>query len=530
MSDFAIAQGIIILIGVLLYSLFFRKKRGVLLPLPPGPKPIPILGNIRDVPSPKVPEFEHWLTFKDKYGPISSMTVLGKTQIIIHDKEAIIELLEKSSLNTSSRPHMNFMSLCGYDRWPSVMPYNSRHRLYRKLIHQQLGTNLLSAQYTDIQDVESKRFLLRVLMDPLHLFKHVKIEAASIILKLTYGYSTELYKPDPLVELIQQVLLHASAVIMPFTWAVDSFPFLSYLPEWFPGAGFKRTVREWRALLDASAEIPYNFTKEQMQKASYQSSYTSKLISTLGKDGREVDEETADAIRWTAGMMFAAGAETTVAAIQAFILGMVLHPDVQQKAQEEIDKVVGPDRLPEASDKENLPYISGVVKEALRFFPVTPMGVVHEVSQEMIFRGYRLPKGAYIRPAVWWFLNDPKTYANPSRYDPERYLAPRNEPDPMDAFGYGRRICTGRYVAQDSLFFTISRTLAVFTISKAVHEGKPVDFEPKHATTGALDHPQDFPYSIAPRSEKHAEMIRRVEADHPWEGSSGGSYSRECSI
>ncbi|KAL7913140.1 cytochrome P450 [Trichoderma velutinum] len=522
MSNFAIAQGIIVLIGILVYSLFFRKKREVLLPLPPGPKSLPILGNIKDVPAPGQPEYEYWLTLKEKYGPISSTTILGHTQVFIHDREAIVELLEKTSLKTSSRPQFNFSDLCGYDRWLSIMPYNNRHRFFRKIVHQQIGTKLLSTQYIHIQDVESKRFLLRVLMDPAHLFRHTKTEGASIILKLTYGYSSELYKPDPLVELIQEVLTNVSLVMVPLSWGVDIVPLLSCLPGWFPGGGFKRIARKWRALLDASADIPYDFTKEQMRQGSYQSSYTSKLITFFKKDGREIDEETVEAIRWTASIMFAAGAETTVSTVKSFLLGMVLNPDVQQKAQEEIDRVVGPDRLPEASDEENLPFVRGVVLEALRTFPVLPMGIPHEAAEDIVFRGYRIPKGSYIRPCVWWYLHDPKTYANPSRYDPERYLEPRNEPEPMEAFGYGRRVCPGRFIAQETLFLTISRTLAVFTVSKAMHNGKPVDFEPKH-TIGGLDHPQDFPYSIVPRSEKHAELIRRVEVDHPWEGSSVGA-------
>ncbi|KAL7946416.1 cytochrome P450 [Trichoderma barbatum] len=520
MSNFILLQGAVILIGILVYSLFFRKNREDLLPLPPGPKPLPILGNIRDAPPPGVPEFEHWLSFKDKYGPISSMRVLGRTLIIVHDKDAIIELLEKQSLKTASRPQMEFVRLCGYDRWLSVMPYNDDHRMYRKFIHQQIGTKILASRYADIQDIESKRFLLRVLINPNDLFRHIKTEAAAMILKLTYGYAIELYKPDPLVNLIEQVMINASEAIVPLKWPVDIFPALAHLPDWFPGAGFKRLARERRALIDASADIPLDFVKEQMERGTHQQSYTSKLIDVFNIDGKDAEEKAAEVIRWTSAVVFAGGADTTVASLMAFVLGMVLNPDVQQKAQEEIDRVVGTDRLPSASDEENLPYVNGVIKEALRFFPVLPMGIPHEAAEEMTIRGYRIPKGAYIRSCVWWFLNDPKTYAEPWKFAPERYLEPRNEPDPTDAFGYGRRVCPGKYLAQENLFITVSRTLAVFTLGKAVHEGKPVGFEPKHSTIGGLDHPVEFPYSIVPRSEKHAELIRRVEVDHPWEGSS----------
>lgn len=78
------------------------------LPLPPGPKPWPLLGNVTDLPPPGQPEWKHWLKFKDLYGPISSITVLGQTLIIIHDKEAASELMEKRAGNYSSRPYAPF--------------------------------------------------------------------------------------------------------------------------------------------------------------------------------------------------------------------------------------------------------------------------------------------------------------------------------------------------------------------------------------------------------------------------------------
>ncbi|KAL7790345.1 cytochrome P450 [Trichoderma ceciliae] len=519
MSRLAIAQGIVFLIGILIYRLFFQKKSKLLLPLPPGPDPLPILGNIRDGPPPGEPEYQHWLSFKDKYGPISSITVLGRTVVIIHDKEAITELLEKSSLKTSARPQLKFSTMCGFSRYLTLIQYNDQFRLYRKLIHQQIGTKSLASQYTDIQDIESKRFLLRVLIDPLSLFEHIRTEAAAIILKLTYSYTIELYKPDPLVKLIDQVMANFSETMISLSWSVDIFPALSHLPDWFPGAGFKRIAREWKALIDASADIPYEFAKKQMEKDTYQPSYTSKLIQAFKNDGSGAKEEIAQAIKWTAAVMFAGGSDTTVSTLMAFVLAMVLNPDVQQKAQAEIDRVVGSNRLPAAGDEENLPYVNSIIKESLRYFPVLPMGVTHEAEEEISFRGYRIPKGSYILPCVWWYLNDPKTYSEPTTFAPERFLEPRNEPDPMDAFGYGRRVCPGRFIAHENLFLTISRTLAAFTIGKAVHGGKPIDVDCKHSV-GLIDHPVEFPYSIVPRNEKYVELIRSVESDHPWEGSS----------
>lgn len=80
------------------------------LPLPPGPKPWPLVGNIADFPPAGEPEWKHWLKFKEQYGPVCSLTVLGQTIIIIHDREIIYELFEKKALSYSARPFATFAS------------------------------------------------------------------------------------------------------------------------------------------------------------------------------------------------------------------------------------------------------------------------------------------------------------------------------------------------------------------------------------------------------------------------------------
>jgi cytochrome P450 len=84
-----------------------------------------------------------------------------------------------------------------------------------------------------------------------------------------------------------------------------------------------------------------------------------------------------DSIRDTAGTIFNAGSHTTVSALATFVLAMLRHPEIQKKAQLEIDSVVGRDRLPSLEDKPSLPYITALVKEVLRWKPVTPLSLCH---------------------------------------------------------------------------------------------------------------------------------------------------------
>ena len=247
-----------------------------------------------------------------------------------------------------------------------------------------------------------------------------------------------------------------------------------------------------------------------------------------GSEGWAVSQNDEDAIKNSAAIMFGGGADTTVSTISSFTLAMMLFPDVQRRAQNEIDEVVGTERLPGFQDRGRLPYVNALVKETLRWLPVVPISTTHVADEEVILSGYRIPKGDYLLPSIWWFLHNPDTHPNPSTFDPDRFLEPRNEPEPSEQiFGYGRRICPGRHLADDNLYLTISRLLATFNVAKALdEEGRPLEIEIE-VTAGLISHPKPFPYSIKPRSARHAELIRLVETKHPWELSDSTSIHVE---
>jgi cytochrome P450 len=334
---------------------------------------------------------------------------------------------------------------------------------------------------------------------------------------MTYGYSIEPTKADPLVDLVDRMVANLSLASTPLSWAVDIIPALKYLPDGFPGTAFKETARRWKKHNQAVAEIPYSFVLRQMATRSYRPSYVSNMVQQCSNGNTEALKLSYDdehAIKWTAAVMYAAGSDTTVATLKAFFLAMTMFPEVQRKAQEEIDGVTGADRLPCFEDRNRLPYIEGVVKEAFRWSPVAPMGFPHVVSENTIYNGYLIPKGATLLPAVWWFLHDPEVYIDPSSFNPQRYLEPRNEPDPKTvAFGYGRRICPGRYFADSGVFISIVQILASFNITKMVDEhGKEIEVT-LGAIPGQMNFPEDFPYKIMPRSAKQAELLTSIEID-----------------
>ncbi|KAL9585518.1 MAG: hypothetical protein Q9212_001471 [Teloschistes hypoglaucus] len=486
--------------------------------LPPGPTPLPFVGNVFDLPPKGVPEFKHWFKHKETYGPISSVTVMGLHLVIFHDKEAAHAVMGKRAQKTSARPQLNFATLCGFENFLITHQYNDKYRLHRKMVHQEIGTKRLSAGFQPVQEKEALQFVLQTFNDPDNMMVYLKTLAAAIIVKICYGYSIERKGPDPLVELIEHAMDNLSLAFVPLSWAIDAVPALKYLPDWFPGTSYRKTAREWKATNEAAAEFPYAFVKRQMGLNAHRPSYVSDLLQQSmtknGNNSNELDPMDEEAIKWTAVSLYAAGSDSTVAIMQSVVCALLIFPEVVQKAHEEIDRVIGTDRLPTFSDRKNLPYIDGIVKEAWRWNPVGPMGLAHKSEEDIIYGDFIIPAGAYLLPSLWWFLHDPASYSDADVFKPERYLAPFYEPDPSElAFGYGRRSCAGRFFADASVYITIVQMLAVFDISKAKDERGVEILVKLDVVAGMVNRPKPYQFKIEPRSERHADLLRRIEAE-----------------
>ncbi|PWY71805.1 putative cytochrome P450 [Aspergillus sclerotioniger CBS 115572] len=485
--------------------LILRLRQKPSLPLPPGPKGKPIIGNLGDLPPPDTPEYKHWLQLRDRYGPINSITTLGQTIIILHDARMAVDLLEKRSSVYSSRPRLVFAGeIIGWNDVLALQPYNGRFRAYRKALHQVLGTKALVSKFNPLQELEARRFLQRLLDDSENLVQHIRTEAGAIILQIAYGYTINPDGHDPLVKMANEAMESFSTAGSPGMWLVDTIPALKYLPSWFPFAKFQRLGRTWRTQLLTTVETPYQLVREKMANGTQTPSYLSSL---LNKE-KPLTEEEEFIAKWTSVALFTGGSDTSVSTLMTFFLAMALNPDVQTKAQEELDRVLGPYTLPCASDRPRLPYINAIVKESLRWCPVAPMGLPHLCTEEDEYEGYRIPKGAIVMQNIWSFTHNPTTYPEPDRFNPERFLGETPQADPAEVvFGFGRRICPGRVLADSSIFMTVAMVLAMMRISPEEGMGGKSGVE---LTPGVVSQPV-LPRGgvrVVARSKQHEEVVR----------------------
>ncbi|KAF9260384.1 cytochrome P450 [Marasmius fiardii PR-910] len=472
--------------------------------LPPGPKGLPVVGNVLDMP-----KGQEWKTFAEwgrQYGGICSVSLMGQPMIIVNSAEIMAELDKKSSIY-SDRPRLEMGGeLVGYSKTLVLIPYGDRFKAYRRHISRMIGTPKATSNYHAMEEVEMHKFLKRVAENPDELPKHLRKFSGAVIMKLAYGIEVQ-ESNDPFVELIEEANDNFNLATAPGAFFVDVFPSLRRLPAGFPGAGFQALAAKWAKAFNDMVEVPYAYA----QNLIHQGKAPSSFLTTALENERSLTEEDIFVIKHTAASLYGAGADTGVAAQHAFFLAMIRHPDVQRKAQAEIDAVIGSDRLPGFSDRDRLPYVNAVVTEALRWHSVAPTGVPHRATEDGVIAGYYIPKGSLIIANLWNMLHDPEVYPNPFVFDPERHVGTPEKPAQRDprqvCFGFGRRICPGLHLAEASLWLCIAMSLAVFDIRPEVGEdGEPII--PEHEnTSGTISHPVPFKFRIKPRSQKALALI-----------------------
>ncbi|KAJ7043052.1 cytochrome P450 [Mycena alexandri] len=493
---------------VALYSYFLQVNRSKL-PLPPGPKKLPLVGNLFDMPK----SFE-WITYMEWARKFNSdilhLNVVGTSIIVLSTADAANDLLEKRASIYSDRPRFRMVNdLMGWDFALAFMKYGDHWRAHRRLFHEVF--NAVAAQSFRPKEREvTNELLYDFLQDPEHdVLDHLRHMAAKFVMSVAYGLEIQ-RSNDPYVELADKAVEGLVTAVVPGRFLVDSMPFLKYVPAWFPGAGFQRKAQEWRRLSRGMLEKPYAEAKAKIAAGSPQHSFTldgQRMVENSDDDKAYL----AQVVQATAGTMYTAGTGTTVSALGTFILAMLAHPEAQKKAQAEIDAVVGQDRLPDFDDEASLPYVAACMKESLRWKNVTPISIPHFVAVEDEYRGYRIPAGSVVIPNTWAILHDEAMYPDPYSFKPERWLLDgKLNPaimDPEMIFGFGRRICPGRHMAKAHVWLSLASILATFDITKPVDkDGKVI--EPNFDYfAGMVVQPLPYKSCLKPRSEKAAALI-----------------------
>ena len=296
----------------------------------------------------------------------------------------------------------------------------------------------------------------------------------------------------------------------------DFFPILRYIPNRiYPvkraaAAHHEKELSQYKSLWLKAKDDIVN------KRSSAQVSACMDIIEAQKEDGFS-----DDFAAYLSGVFFEAGSETTSTELYGFFQALLLYPEVQERGHAELDKFIGSERMPTLEDMPNLPWVRACVKETLRWLPAAVIGgVPHATTEDDVYNGYKIPKGASIVLNIWSIHRDPERYSRPERFEPQRFLgddthaaesANLADVTQRDHFGFGagRRLCPGTHVAERSMLLAIARIFWAFDVQPKLDENLQKLWPTQDVfLQGAVAMPKKFGVDITPRSEKRAEIIR----------------------
>ncbi|EEQ35713.1 putative fumitremorgin C synthase [Microsporum canis] len=464
---------------------FFHRRP----PLPPGPPSLPVIGNLHQIP--KNFRWKKYKEWHDKYGPILTVKCGLRTVILLGSYQSARDLLDKRGSIYSSRPHYVGLGDYGFNGDSTTfLPYGQRWK-QRNRLQMTLVNSSMAKRYRVLQDVESKQLLHKILLDGSQFMDLFDLYQANLLLVLMYGRRItdlgERYPPGYIENLMDvEKALQDNHVIEPYPWLV-------YVLNFFGG---------WKARSQKTNKEQYQVLKRLTDAALESGSWNWSKAMIEGKEGYKVGREE---VLWTISSLFEAGHAVGMS-LSVFVMAAVLHPDAVKKAQEELDRVVGFDRLPTFDDMPNLPYVNAFIAEFQRWRPIAVTGMPHEVIQDDEYMGYRIPKGTPVATNHWSLEHDEETFGDPSNFRPQRWI---DDPElPACTFGFGRRACPGQYIARDSLFSVVSRMLWAFNFNHVYDEnGMKKEIDPDNMSQSQDSQPMPFEAAFDIRSPRHQEII-----------------------
>ncbi|TCD64317.1 hypothetical protein EIP91_004264 [Steccherinum ochraceum] len=475
--------------------------------LPPGPPTKPLIGNVLDFPTRAIyKRFAEWASI---YGDIVSLKIGFSSVIIISSPEMVRQLLDKRSITTANRPPLHFNELVTDDHNVGFAPFGTRYKNMRRALLTLLSREAC-IEHLPIKQAEASQLMYDLLKQPEAYFTHVERFSVSTIFSIVFGVRCPRHE-SPLVQTFFRLEEEWEDRIAPgHQPPVDMISFLRYVPErWAPWKAICRDLRArqqdlWIGLMQSC--------ENRMQREAHNGSFIEHLLQEQEKYGLTRKE-----VAFLGSGLIQGGSITTTAFLRTMICCLATHTDVQARAHDEIDRIIGSGRMPTIEDVQHLPYLQAIIKEVHRFCPSVPYALPHYSTAEETIGAYTIPKNSTIFMNIYGIYHDEDAYTQPNVFMPERFLKTEFGTTPGADntsrrndmhFGAGRRICPGMLLGNNSTATLYLIWGFDFKVAKDPQTGLEKPTDPNEFTEGFVISCAKFPADIRPRSEVHSSMIR----------------------
>ncbi|KAM5236824.1 cytochrome P450 2C18-like isoform 1-T1 [Ctenodactylus gundi] len=458
--------------------------------LPPGPTPLPIIGNILQM---DLKDISKSLTnFSKVYGPVFTLYFGTKPSVVLHGfgavKEALIDLGEEFAgrgyFPISERVNKGLgKCLCPYVFcFPILLGIlfsnGKRWREIRRFCIMTLRNFGMGKRSLEERVQEEARCLVEELRrangspcDPTFILGCAPCNViCSVIFQKRFDY-----KDQDFLNLMEKFNENLRILSTPWLQVCNTFPvIIDYLPgshrklinnlEYVKGYVLEK-IKEHQESLDVNNPrdfIDCFLIKMEQEKHNQNSEFTIESLTATVTD------------------LFGAGTETTSTTLRYGLLLLLKHTEVTAKVQQEIDRVIGRHRSPCMQDRSRMPYTDAVIHEIQRYIDLVPTNLIHAVTCNVKFRNYIIPKGTSVITSLTSVLRDDKAFPNPETFDPGHFLDEAGNLKKSDyfmPFSAGKRMCAGEGMARVELFLFLTTILQNFNL-KPVVEPKDIDTTP----------------------------------------------------
>nr|XP_039319244.1 cytochrome P450 2D6-like isoform X2 [Saimiri boliviensis boliviensis] len=453
--DALVPLAVTVAIFLLLVDLMHRRQRWAAR-YPPGPMPLPGLGNLLHVDFQNTPNCCNQL--RRRFGDVFSLQLFWTPVVVLNGLEAVREALVTHGEDTADRPPTPINQVLGFgprSQGVFMARYGLAWREQRRfcvstLRNLRLGKKLLE------QWVTKEAACLCAAFDnydgrPFRPNELLNKAASNVIASLTCGHRFEFLLCQPKV--------------------LNAIPVLLRIP-WLAG----KVLRSQKAFL---AQLDELLSEHRMtwDPAQPPRDLTDAFLAEMEKAKENPESSFNDVnLRMVVADLFLAGMVTTSITLAWGLLLMILHPDVQRRVQQEIDDVIGQVRPPEMGDQTCMPYTTAVIHEVQRFGDIIPMNMPHMTSRDIEVQGFLIPKGTAIFANLSSVLKDEAIWEKPFCFYPEHFLDAQGrfvKPEAFLPFSAGRRACLGEPLARMELFLFFTHLLQRFSFSVPTGQPRP---------------------------------------------------------
>ncbi|XP_040212689.1 cytochrome P450 2K1-like [Rana temporaria] len=447
-------------ICILLYFFWINRSKKSNGKMPPGPKPLPFIGNLNlmDLKKPH----ESLMELHEKYGEIFTIHFGPRKTVVIAGYSAVKDALVNQADDFGNRAETPLFQLISKEKgivlsngelWKAIRRFTlSTLRDFgmgKKTIEARIQDELIPL-IENFKSHNEKPFDTDIIMN---------CAVSNVICSIIFGQRFE-YQDTEFKKLIRIVGENEKLLGSPKMVMFNFFPRISY----FLGA-HKQFMQNFE---DVKAFILKRI-KQQRQVfdtnaiSGYIDAYLLKQEQESTKAETHFDDEN---LMYSVLDLFGAGTETTSTTLRWSMLLMMKYPEIQKKVQEEIRTQIKQGQMPRADDRRNMPYTEAVIHEVQRFANIVPLNVSHSTPNDVYFRGYCIPKGTEVIPFLTSVLYDNTQWETPYEFNPNHFLDAKGKFVKRDAFmpfSAGRRVCVGESLAKMELFLFFTGLLQTFT-------------------------------------------------------------------